>query len=258
MGLGIGIAVAPGCDSCAESACPIVPSALESAAVSTTAASTTAAPPTAAPPTPAPPTAPLPTAAPTVTGVVHLGAWFIGNGADPAILSTGDNLITTRAAIGPDGRAYLQISTQSGITTMDNVFPRLIQADEYLGIQRNLGLTTMGNAFPLLAQVEQYLYIELNANLVTLSSAFPALVELGLQSASGKSLDVNQNAALTTLGTAFASLRRIPGTLYFDTNPLLANFDALSNLECHGGAYNNDPATYCQGCPAWLLAKPRC
>ena len=178
--------------------------------------------------------------------------------ASLAVISLGPAAATTTAAptvagvaIGPN----VLISSDTDMST--GLYPVATSVAGHLHIHTNPGLTTMDNAFPRLTRIDWHLQIDTNANLGTLGDAFPVLVELGTNSG-GISLYVHTNAALQSLGTAFASLRRIPGTLYFDTNPLLANFDALSNLECHGGAYNNDPATYCQGCPAWLLAKPRC
>lgn len=179
--------------------------------------------PTVAPATPPPTTA--------CVNSSHLFLQSISNG--PLVLSAGTYPNTCSVT------GILQIYSNPGLTTMENAFPRLTRVQDY----------QTGNA---------YMQFQLNDNLVTFGDAFPALVELGANSGNGQSLQIASNAALSTLGTAFASLRRIPGTLYISSNPLLTNFEALRNLECHGGAYANNPATYCQGCPAWLLALPQC
>ena len=75
-----------------------------------------------------------------------------------------------------------------------------------------------GAAFPRLTRVGGYLCIMGNRNLATLGTAFPVLGEFGTHS-TGISLFVYNNAALRSLGTAFASLRRIPGTLLFNEIP---------------------------------------
>ena len=178
--------------------------------------------PTTATPTPAPTTVAPTTAVPTVAGVASSGDMRIYHSTDPAVLSTGTYPVTT--SVG----GYLQIDT-------------------------NPGLTTMVDAFPRLTRVEQYLQIDSNANLDALGNAFPVLVELGTDS-NGASLRVYNNAALQGFGTAFASLRRIPGTLYIQNNPLLTDWEALRHLECHGGVYQNSPTSHCQNCPTWLLA----
>ena len=77
-------------------------------------------------------------------------------------------------------------------------------------------------------------------------------------SSDGVSLYIWGNPALVTLGTAFRSLRRIPGTLVICGSPLLTDFEALRNLTCHGGVYQNNPSAYCHNCPGWLLSKPWC
>ena len=105
-----------------------------------------------------------------------------------------------------------------------------------LTIDSNAGLTTAGAAFPRLTRVGGYLCIMGNRNLATLGTAFPVLGEFGTHS-TGISLFVYNNAALRSLGTAFASLRRIPGTLLFNDNPLLTDWEALRNLTCHGSPY---------------------
>ena len=191
-----------------------------------TPAPTTVAPTTATPTTAAPTTVAPTTAVPTVAGVASSGDMRIYHSTDPAVLSTGTYPVTT--SVG----GYLQIDT-------------------------NPGLTTMVDAFPRLTRVERYLQIDSNANLDALGNAFPVLVELGTDS-NGASLRVYNNAALQGFGTAFASLRRIPGTLYIQNNPLLTDWEALRHLECHGGVYQNSPTSHCQNCPTWLLAKPRC
>ena len=68
----------------------------------------------------------------------------------------------------------------------------------------------------------------------------------------------NNNPALTTLGTAFESLTSLAGQIYFNLNPLLTDFEALRNLRCHGGVWENNPASFCVGCPSWLINLPRC
>ena len=181
-------------------------------------------PPTGSPTTSTPTTSP--TSSPTVAGVAHSGDITIASSTDPAVLSTANYPVTT-SVIG------------------------------YLLVQRNPGLSTMGNAFGRLVGVEGQLQIESNNALTTLGAAFPVLVELGT-AGNGISLYVHENPALVTLGTAFASLRRISGTLFINNNRLLTNFEALRQLECHGGVYNNDPWRSCMGCPAWLLALPQC
>ena len=162
-----------------------------------------------------------------MAGVTHSGYMGISSSTDPAVLSTGTYPATTRV-------------------------------DGVLSIDSNPGLTTLDGGFPRLTRIEMDLYIGNNRNLVTLGNAFPVLVEPGTSGGRGVSLYVQSNLALQSLGTAFASLRRIPGTLYVINNPLLTDWEALRNLECHGGAYQNNPALYCVGCPAWLLAKPQC
>lgn len=155
----------------------------------------------------------------------HSGDMVIQYSADPTVLSSGTLPGTTRVT------GYLSIYSNS--------------------------LTTLGNGLPWLISVGEHLTIGPSDNLVTLGSAFPLLSDLGTDGGY-VSLIVAGNAALTTLGTAFASLLRIPGTLLIEYNPLLTDWEALRNLECHGGAYLNDTARYCQGCPTWLLAKPQC
>ena len=161
-----------------------------------------------------------------MAGVTHSGYMGISSSTDPAVLSTGTYPATTRV-------------------------------DGVLSIDSNPGLTTLDGGFPRLTRIEMDLYIGNNRNLVTLGNAFPVLVEPGTSGGRGVSLYVQSNLALQSLGTAFASLRRIPGTLYVINNPLLTDWEALRNLECHGGAYQNNPALYCVGCHAWLLAKPQ-
>ena len=140
---------------------------------------------------------------------------------------------------------------------VDRHLPATTSVGGYLDIDSNPGLATMDDGFPRLTRIGEYLNIRSNANLVTLGTAFPVLVELGT-SGHGISLYVHSNVALTSLGSAFASLRRIPGTLRFYINPLLTDWEALRNLDCHGGVHANNPADSCHNCPTWLLNKPRC
>ena len=167
--------------------------------------------------------------------MAHTADMGIYYSTDPAVLSTGIYPITT--SVG--GR--LHISSNPGLTTAENAFPRLTR------VQERCAPTCAWSG----------LNIELNDNLATLGNAFPALVELG-SDRNGIALSVSGNSALTTLGSAFASLRRIPGRHRFQNNPLLTDFEALRNVECHGGIFQNFPTPYCQNCPAWLLALPRC
>ena len=127
-----------------------------------------------------------PTANPTVTGVVRSFVEVVGS-SNPDVLSDRDYLVTTSV---------------TGSLTIDS----------------NAGLTTAGAAFPRLTRVGGYLCIMGNRNLATLGTAFPVLGEFGTHS-TGISLFVYNNAALRSLGTAFASLRRIPGTLLFNEIP---------------------------------------
>ena len=192
--------------------------------------------PTGAPteiPTPAPTTA-YPSATPTVGGVAHSGdIRIVDTNDDPLELSTGTYPVTTSV---------------SGDVNVGN----------------NPGLRTLGNAFPRLTRVDGVVTFWGNDNLATLGTAFPVLVELGTSANNnyGRSLVLANNPTLRTLGSAFASLRRISGTVYFNNNPLLTNFEALRNVECHGGMAVDqgwgNPSVYCQGCPAWFLAKPQC
>ena len=95
--------------------------------------------------------------------------------------------------------------------------------------------------------------------MATLENSFENLYLLGRNNhLLNPSLVITGNPNLQTLGTAFASLRRIPGRLLIQDNPSLTNFTALSNLECHGGFPNDDSTTYCQNCPNWLINKPQC
>ena len=206
-------------------------------------AAPTTAPPTTAPPTTATPTTAAPTIAapttlaPTVTGVARSGDIDILSSTDPLVLSTANYPVTTSVA----GRVH--IGDNPGLTTLGF---QTVFRDAPTGVE---------NAFPRLTQVEGELAIYGNANLVTLGGAFPDLVELGT-GRNGRSLVVHNNAALRSLGSAFASLRRIPGTIWFSWGG--CDFEALRNLECHGGVYGNNPSGYCMGCPGWLLALPRC
>ena len=139
-------------------------------------------------------------------------------------------------------------------------YPILTSVSGRIYIAGNPGLTTYDNAFPRLTRIGTYLHLSSNPAVTTLGDAFPVLVELGTDGQPGAygggiSLYLVSHERLTTLGTAFASLRRIRGALYINGNPLLTDFEALRNLECHGGPFQ--PST-CQGCPGWLLAKPRC
>ena len=160
----------------------------------------------------------------------------------------------------------LSFVTNAGIETCFEQGPDAGYETGELRITSNWYITTMAHdvfpgyepgAFPRLTAVEGRLVISDNNQLVTLGNAFPVLDDLGIGN-SGDSLRVWGNDALRSLGTAFASLRRIPGTLYFSENPLLTDWDALRTLVCHGGAYRNDPTANCQGCPGWLLALPQC
>ena len=198
------------------------------------------------------PTTPGPTGAPSAW-VAVVGTINITSENDPAVLLSRSLLSTGRITGDPTTPFYHQITSVTG----------------YLQFLGNPGLVTLGTGFPRLTHVERYLVIGRNHNLATFGAAFPALVALGAQTNNngmsgcqlpnnGISLSVVENYALTTFGTAFGSLRRICGMLHINSNPLLTDFEALRNLTCHGGVWQNNPAYWCQGCPAWLLAKPQC
>ena len=169
------------------------------------------------------------------------GVECFNNPAVPSIYTTGTYPVTTSVA------GYLEFAHNPGLATLEHAFPRLTRVGQCIEIKNNPNLATLGGA------------------------AFPVLDELGAMSygsqPNGASLIVQDNPALRSLGSAFASLRRLDGTLYFVNNPLLTDFEALRNLECHGGAWQSSMGQYnrshsnianCQGCPGWLLAKPRC
>ena len=66
------------------------------------------------------------------------------------------------------------------------------------------------------------------------------------------SLDISNNPALTTLGTAFPPPDRRPAQLNIEGNPRLTDFENFRNLTCHGGIYEYER------CPSWLINTPRC
>ena len=201
-----------------------------------------------------------PTAAPSSnptawTEVIHLGNVDIQNSNDPAALETEYYDSITNVT------GFLQIAFNSGFRSMDGTFQNLKRTGGYFSIGYNQGLASTGDAFPRLEQIEGYLNIENNDNLTSLDTAFFDLVQIGTVANPGNhgiSLYIVSNRLLTTLGTAFRSLRRIDGTLEIHSNPLLTDFEALRNLICHGGVYESDPSRDCQNCPSWLLDKPRC
>ena len=39
-------------------------------------------------------------------------------------------------------------------------------------------------------------------------------------------------------------------------NVCCSDFEALQNLTCHGGIYDNNLTTNCVNCPTWLINKP--
>ena len=146
-------------------------------------------------------------------------------------------------------------------------------------IEGNNALSTFGTAFrsDSLQEVEKAIIIYNNEAVTTLGASFPTIVEIGTDPDGQRenpnnvctriggtlttcflSLHIQGNAELTTLGTAFGSLRRMYGAILIQNNPRLSDFDALRNLECHNGIYQNDPSTNCENCPNWLINLPGC
>ena len=137
----------------------------------------------------------------------------------------------------------------------DNTFQALEKIDGYLGFYTDL--STFNGAFPNLIEIGGGLDISRCNSVTTLGNAFPKLEKLGSANNYGLSLYLADNPVLTSLGTAFASLRRIPGTIAF--GEAVQNFSALDNLECHGGIFVDDTGSdYCSQCPKSLKEMSFC
>ena len=169
--------------------------------------------PSDAPSTLAPSTAP--SGSPTVTAVVHTGDVQLGAGcAFSSAYYTSLNVITGEWTMnGCQNAVTLDIAPFGG---WFGSFMNLERIDKQLKIYGNYNLATLGAAF---------------SNLVQLGAGLPA---------GAPALLIEVNPLLRTLGTAFAALRRISGTLSIHNNRLsshhpnvLTNFEALRNLECH-------------------------
>ena len=182
-------------------------------------------------PTSSPTPVPRPTSSPTPTPWDHSGPLT----ADAAVLA---NVSYDRLANVLNGG--LTIRNNDAITSFDGVFPNLRGIDRSLVIRDNEAATTLGAAFSNLLQLGRD----------------PDSCQTTMRCTA--TLWISGNAELTTLGTAFGSLRRIFGAILFNGNPLLTNFDALRNLECHNGVYSNNPSTNCVNCPDWLINLPAC
>ena len=117
----------------------------------------------------------------------------------------------------------------------------------YLYIRSNNNLHTL-TGFGNLASIGGYLYIRSNPSLTI--TGFGNLLSIqGI-------LSIGYNDNLQTI-TGFGNLASIGDHLNIDNNGNL-DFEPLRGLSCHGGVYSNDPSSYCQGCPQWLIGLPRC
>ena len=161
----------------------------------------------------------------------------------------------------------------TSIASVDGVLPNLRRVEGNLRISQHVAATTLGTGrHPLpskRSRVERRIRICANGVVATLGASFSSLVHMGRDPArdgraklcerlgrcSDAALEIINDPVLTTLGTAFASLRQIHGNIEF-RNPLLTNFEARRNLECHNGVRSNSPSTNCVNCPDWLLPPP--
>ena len=146
----------------------------------------------------------------------------------------------------------------------ENAFPKLRKIGDDLKIRHSYP-NSLSNAFPNLTEIGNYqdywsLDITLDSS-TSLDNAFPELEKIGsLWNNDSLTLSLYiKGDQLESLGTAFQSLRRIPGVIAFGST--ITNFTALDNLECHGGIYNNSDKpsiNYCEHCPSSLIQKSFC
>lgn len=148
------------------------------------------------------------------------------------------------------------IVSDSLFSNMDGAFKNLVENSGNIQIESNIHVTSMNGAFSQLQNMDGQLVVHNNLQLRTLGNAFPLVPVIINPSASA--FQITSNPQLTTLGTSFNSLRQIFGKIYIRDNPLLQNFEALRNLECHGGIRLNNATLYCENCPDWLVTKPVC
>lgn len=148
------------------------------------------------------------------------------------------------------------IVSESLFSNMDGAFKNLVENSGNIQIKSNIYVTSMNGAFSQLQNTDGQLVIDNNLQLRTLGNAFPLVPVIINPSATA--FQITSNPQLTTLGTSFNSLRQIFGKIDIRDNPLLQNFEALRNLECHGGIRFNNATEYCENCPTWLIDLPVC
>ena len=153
----------------------------------------------------------------------------------------------------------IQSSTIFDENGFSGAFPSLDQIGLFYYQSNNV--SSMVGAFPKVHTIYTRLQISYNYGLVTLGNAFPKVTEIYDEAGPWKDdtqFRIENNANLETLGTSFASLKKIHGKLRFYNNPKLNNYSALLNLDCHNGIHANDAASNCPNCPPELLNKPLC